>query len=89
MADPENDIDVLRGYKYDCFNPDVLLKMKVQNGRAISPGGASYKVLVFPETNFGAAGERKELAILLKLEELAKAGVKIIMPESNQRTGSS
>ena len=88
MADPENDIDVLRGYKYDCFNPDVLLKMKVQNGRAISPGGASYKVLVFPETNFGAAGERKELAILLKLEELAKAGVKIIMPDPVNTVGS-
>ena len=48
MADPENWIDPLNGYKYDCFNPDVLMQMKVVNGRVVTPGGASYAVLVIP-----------------------------------------
>ncbi len=28
MADPEDWTDALRGYKYDCFNPDALLGAK-------------------------------------------------------------
>lgn len=43
MADPEDWIDPLRGYKYDSFNRDVLLQYaKVRNGRIELPGGASY-----------------------------------------------
>jgi hypothetical protein len=47
MADPENWIDPLNGYAYDSFNPDVLMQMKVVNGRVVTPGGASYALLVF------------------------------------------
>jgi hypothetical protein len=35
MADPEDWVDPLNGYKYDCFNPDVLMTMKVANGRVV------------------------------------------------------
>ena len=48
MADPEDWIDPLNGYAYDSFNPDVLMTMKVVNGRVVTPGGASYAVLVIP-----------------------------------------
>ena len=49
MADPDQWVNPLRGYAYDSFNRDALLRLaKVENGRLTLPGGASYKVLVLP-----------------------------------------
>lgn len=49
MADPEQWINPLRGYAYDSFNRDALLRLAtVEGGRLTLPGGASYKVLVLP-----------------------------------------
>lgn len=49
MADPEKWINPLRGYAYDSFNKDALLRLaKVDNGHIVLPGGARYKVLVLP-----------------------------------------
>lgn len=49
MADPEKWVNPLRGYAYDSFNKDALLRLaKAENGRMTLPGGASYKVLVLP-----------------------------------------
>ena len=79
MADPENYIDALRGYQYDCFNPDVLMKMTVKNGRAVTPGGASYKILVVPGIHPMNPDGKLSEALRTKLTELAAAGVKIII----------
>ena len=49
MADPEDWVNPMRGYAYDSFNKDALLRLaKAENGRMVLPGGASYKVLVLP-----------------------------------------
>ncbi len=49
MADPEKWINPMRGYAYDSFNRDALLRLAgVEDGRMVLPGGASYKVLVLP-----------------------------------------
>lgn len=48
MADPESWTDALHGYKYDCFNPDVLMQMTVKDGKVFTSGGAAYSVLVIP-----------------------------------------
>ena len=49
MADPENWVNPMRGYAYDSFNKDVMLRLaKVKDGRIVLPGGASYKVLILP-----------------------------------------
>jgi len=49
MVDPEKWVNPLRGYAYDSFNKDALLRLvKVEDGRMTLPGGASYKVLVVP-----------------------------------------
>jgi hypothetical protein len=49
MADPENWVDPLKGYTYDSYNRDALLRLsKVKNGRIELPGGASYGLLVLP-----------------------------------------
>jgi hypothetical protein len=42
-------VDPLHGYQYDSFNKDALLRLaKVENGRLVLPGGASYGLLVVP-----------------------------------------
>ncbi len=79
MADPENYIDPLNGYQYDCFNPDVLLKMKMVNGRVITPGGASYAVLVIPGKHPMNPDAKMSAAVRNKLQQLANAGAKIVV----------
>lgn len=49
MADPDKWINPLRGYQYDSFNKDALLRLaKVEDGHIVLPGGGRYKVLVLP-----------------------------------------
>jgi hypothetical protein len=79
MADPENYVDALNGYNYDCFNPDVLMQMKVVNGKVTTPGGASYKLLVFPGKHPMDPNGTISAAVLNKLKQLANAGAKIIV----------
>jgi len=79
MADPENWIDPLNGYKYDCFNPDVLMQMKFLNGRVVTPGGASYAVLVVPGKYPMNPNGTMSTIVLNKLKQLANAGAKIIV----------
>jgi len=81
MADPEKYIDALNGYKYDCFNPDVLMQMKVVNGRVVVPGGASYGVLVIPGKHPMNPNWTMSAAVLNKLKQLANAGAKMIVDE--------
>jgi alpha-L-rhamnosidase/Glycosyl hydrolases family 2, sugar binding domain len=83
MADPEDWIDPLNGYAYDCFNPDVLMTMKVVNGRVVTPSGANYGVLVFPgkhpmQPNNTLISFNAAKTIL----QLVKDGAKIIMSKS-------
>jgi hypothetical protein len=80
MADPENLIDPLNGYAYDSFNPDVLLQMKVVNGRVVTPGGASYALLVFPAKhplNPNSLWMTEKVAV--KILELLQQGANILL----------
>ena len=79
MADPEKYIDALNGYKYDCFNPDVLKEMKVVNGRVVTPGGASYAVLVIPGKHQMNPNGTINAGVLNKLKQLAGAGARIVI----------
>lgn len=79
MADPDLYIDALNGYKYDCFNPDVLMQMKVVNGRVVTPGGASYAVLVIPGKHPLNINTIMSVTVKNKLKALAAAGAKIIV----------
>lgn len=81
MADPEDWVNPMRGYAYDSFNKDALLRLaKAENGRMVLPGGASYKVLVFPTArpmnpdNLPLSPEAQA-----KVKELRAAGV--IIPQ--------
>lgn len=79
MADPDLYIDALNGYKYDCFNPDVLMQMKVVNGRVETPGGASYSVLVISGKHPMNTNTLMSVAVKNKLKTLAASGAKIIV----------
>lgn len=81
MANPESYIDPLNGYQYDCFNPDVLMQMTVKNGRAITPGGATYTVLLIPGKHPMNPNAQMSEKVKTKLKQLANAGVKIIAGE--------
>ncbi len=77
MADPEKWVNPLRGYAYDSFNKDALLRLaEVEKGRMTLPGGASYKVLVLPLAR-PMNPDPVELSpeVKQKIEELKKAGV--------------
>ena len=89
MADPEDWIDPLNGYKYDCFNPDVLMQMKVLNGRVVTPGGASYAVLIIPGKHPMNPNGTMSDVVLNKLKQLANAGAKIIIDKEFIRSFNS
>jgi hypothetical protein len=51
-TDAQTWLDPLRGYAYDSYNPDALLNLSSVKGTEISLGtGASYKLLVVPDTH--------------------------------------
>ncbi|WP_245645745.1 glycosyl hydrolase [Niabella ginsenosidivorans] len=80
IADPGNYINALHGYKYDCFNPDVLLKMRVENGRVVTPGGASYAVLVIPGRQpMNPNSHLLSVAVAGKIRQLVNEGATVIM----------
>ena len=84
MADPEDWTDPLRGYKYDSFNPDVLLnRARVRNGRIVLPGGASYALLVVPGARrMDPGGNVISDKAAGKIRELVEAGADILIPET-------
>lgn len=49
VVDTRHWVNSLRGYQYDSFNPDVLLRLaEVKDGSMTLPGGASYRIVVLP-----------------------------------------
>lgn len=47
---PDQDPDLLRGYKYDYCNPDILMnRLRVEDGRFVTPDGIEYSVLWLPD----------------------------------------
>jgi len=81
MADPADWIDPLRGYAFDSFNPDVLLRLaRVRDGRVVLPGGASYALLVLP----GISGMSPDpgavsAAVAQRLLQLVQEGATVLI----------
>ena len=89
MADPEDWIDPLNGYAYDSFNPDVLMQMKVVNGRVVLPGGASYALLVLPAWHqMQPNTNQMSIAVAKKLLRLVQEGATVIMSKDYKATNS-
>ncbi|MGF7140575.1 glycosyl hydrolase [Roseimarinus sediminis] len=83
MADPEDWVDPLNGYAYDSFNPDALLRLaKVENGRIVLPGGASYAMLVIPgKRRMNPNGEYMSGEVASKIEQLINDGATVLFAQ--------
>jgi hypothetical protein len=81
MADPEKWIDPLRGYAYDSYNPDALIRLsKVRNGRIELPGGASFKLLVLPGVaKMNPNGNMMSKEVATKLKQLIQDGATVLI----------
>ena len=76
---PEDWVDALNGYTYDSFNPHALTLMQARGGSAVLPGGASYRLLVIPGSDALNPNAYLEPAAIIKLQQLARAGVAMIV----------
>ena len=76
MADPEKWVNPLRGYAYDSFNKDALLRLaKAENGRMKLAEGMGYKVVVLPLSRPMNPAPVLSPAVRKKMDELKAAGV--------------
>lgn len=90
MADPEEWIDLLKGYHYDSFNKDALLRIaETRNGRIVLPGGASYSLLIIPGPRpLNPNPEIMSVEVAAKILELVKEGATVIFVTRPERTPS-
>ena len=69
---PDQNYDFPKGYRFDYCNPDVLLnRLKVKNGKVVTPEGLSYEMIWIPEN------KRMRPETLERIYELVKAGAKV------------
>ncbi|MBF9221234.1 glycosyl hydrolase [Hymenobacter ruricola] len=83
-------VDPLHGYKYDSFNKDALLRLaKVENGRIVLPGGASYGLLVVPGAlKMSPDSTTMSPQVAKKIQELAEEGAIIMLDKKPNRSPS-
>ncbi|MDB5148646.1 MAG: DNA-binding protein, partial [Mucilaginibacter sp.] len=88
MALPENWVDPLRGYAYDSFNKDALLRLAtVKNGRIILPGGASYAMLVVPGVSqMSPQPWLLSAEVMKKLQQLVNQGATVLLGDERMKT---
>jgi hypothetical protein len=81
MADAEDFVNPLRGYAYDSFNTDALLRLAtVRDGRIVLPGGASYKILVLPGAGkMTPNGDVLSKELMTKVQQLVNDGATVIV----------
>ncbi|RYZ34286.1 MAG: DNA-binding protein, partial [Sphingobacteriales bacterium] len=87
-TDAQSWLDPLRGYAYDSFNPDALLRLSsVKNGKISLSTGAAYKLLVVPDAHklLPDSGSLSTDAAT-KIMALAKEGATVILHNTAQKT---
>jgi hypothetical protein len=68
--------EVPAGYNFDYVNSDVVLhRLSVKNGRLLTPGGTSYRVLALDSST-----RRMTMPVLRKLRELVNDGAVVVGP---------
>lgn len=81
MADPEKWVNPLRGYAYDSFNRDALLRLaRPDNTKGVfrMPWGSEYRVLVVPDKRPMMPNKVMSPEVEKKLKELYQAGVLVV-----------
>ena len=84
MAAPEEWVDPLHGYAYDCMNPDVLLRLAtVDKGQVVLPGGGRYGVLVIPGvTPLSPNPSLQSAEVAERLLQLVQDGATVLINDS-------
>lgn len=77
MADPEQWIDALRGYQYNSFNKDALLRLAKVQEKGLTFGGSNvYKIVLLPFAHpLNPANLPYSAQTQRKLDQFRKAGV--------------
>ena len=70
-----NRAGALPGYDYDVTNEEILLQLKVVDGKVVVPSGLRYRVLVLPEYKV------LSLAALEKVHNLLRQGATVLGPK--------
>ncbi|MEP0367375.1 MAG: glycosyl hydrolase [Cyclobacteriaceae bacterium] len=88
MADPEDWLDPLNGYKYDSFNKDALLRLTgVKEGIITLSSGAAYPILVLPQPRrMDPNPEYMSFETLEKLVDLVRSGATVLISQKPQFT---
>lgn len=82
MTDLNHWINSLNGYKYDSFNPDVLLEhAKVVDGAVEFKGEIAYKALLFPGSRKMSPNVMVSTKVAQKMLDLIKDGATIFVAE--------
>jgi len=70
-----NRAGALPGYDFDVTNEEILLQLKVVNGKVVVPSGLGYRVLVLPDHKV------LSLAVLEKVHTLLQQGATVLGPK--------
>ncbi|MGD9126312.1 MAG: glycosyl hydrolase [Planctomycetia bacterium] len=70
-----NRAGALPGYDFDVTNEEVLLRLKVSDGKIVVPGGIRYRLLVLPDHQVLSS------AALEKVEQLLQQGATVLGPK--------
>lgn len=65
-------LDLPKGYDFDFCSSEVVLQMRVKNGRIILPSGMSYRYLRLPQS------DRMTPPLARKVHQLVEAGARVI-----------
>lgn len=81
VTDAADWIDPLRGYAYDSFNRDALLRLaKVKDGKLVFEGGMEYSVVVIPGYYpLSPNGDYMSVEVAAKIKEMQDAGVVVLL----------
>lgn len=87
IPDSADFLDPLSGYAYDSLNRDALLNLaRVEKGRIVLPGGASYALLVFlSQDPLQPGAATLSLPLAEKLASLVKDGASVLLGPKPQR----
>lgn len=61
-----------RGYDFDFCSSELVLRLRVENGRVVLPSGMSYRYLLLPDS------DRMTLSLARKIRELVEGGARVI-----------
>lgn len=88
ITDASQWVNALRGYHYDSFNADALIRLATaKDGKIVLPDGLEYDVLVIPGKHpMQPDADYMSQEVANKIAELVKSGCKVMINELPDKT---